>query len=229
MGAIMKIAMYDWPASPFCMKVRALLDYKRIDYERINILGPAWFTVWRRGRIGKVPALEIDGELVCDSTDIAYRLEDLVPNPSVIPSDRYLAARNHVLEDWADESIYFIGLYFQWWEPEGRTMVPLAFGKSPAGRFAFAGYERALRRQLRGQGTARKPLEHLRRDLSRHLDAVESLLAGRSFLLGDTPMLCDFALLGQLHYLRRTPVGGDEIERRSSIVAFLERMRALRA
>lgn len=225
----MNVVMYDWPGSPFCMKVRAVLDYKRIEYERINILGPAWFAVRRRGRIGKVPALEIGGELVCDSTDIVYRLEELVPNPSVVPADPYLAARNHVLEDWADESLYFVGLYFQWWDVEGRAMVPLAFGKSPIGRVAFAGYERAMRRQLRGQGTARKPIEHLRRDLRRHLDAVESLLENRQFFLCDSPMLCDFSLLGQLHYLRRTPVGAREIKHRSSIGAFLDRMRALRA
>ena len=224
----MDVVLYDWRASPFCMKVRAILDYKGIEYERINILGSAWFKVRRRGRIGKVPALEVDGELICDSTDIAYKLEELVPEPAVIPSDPYKAAVCHALEDWADESLYFIGLYFQWQEPEGRDMVPLAFGKSPIGMVAFAGYERSTRRQLRGQGTSRKSLDHLRKDLTRHLDSIESLIANRDFFVEDKPMLCDFALLGQLHYLRRTPVGGREIERRPGIVAFLDRMRALR-
>jgi glutathione S-transferase len=224
----MEVRLYDWAGSPFCMKVRAILDYKEIEYERINILGRAWFTVWRRGRIGKVPALEIDRELICDSTDIAYELDARVPTPRIIPRDPSNRARCHVLEDWADESLYFIGLYFQWWEPEGREMVPLAFGSSPIGRIAFAGYEQTMRRQLRGQGTARKSAEHLRRDLDRHLDAIESLIEGREFFVEQSPMLCDFALLGQLHYLRRTPVGGKAIEQRSGIVAFLERMRALR-
>jgi glutathione S-transferase len=224
----MKVVLYDWPASPFCMKVRALLDYKSIDYDRINILSSAWFEVRRRGKIGKVPALEIDGDLVCDSTDIAYKIEELTPNPPIIPADPYQAALCHALEDWADESLYFIGLYFQWQEPEGRDMVPLAFGKGPIGRLAFLGYERAMLRQLRGQGTSRKSIDHLRRDLTRHLDSIEALLADRDFFIEDRPTLCDFAMLGQLHYLRRTPVGGSEIERRPRIVAFLDRMRALR-
>jgi glutathione S-transferase len=97
----MKVVLYDWPASPFCMKVRALLDYKSIDYDRINILSSAWFEVRRRGKIGKVPALEIDGDLVCDSTDIAYKIEELTPNPPIIPADPYQAALCHALEDWA--------------------------------------------------------------------------------------------------------------------------------
>ena len=50
----MNVVLYDWRASPFCMKVRAILDYKGIEYERVNILGPAWITVWRRGKIGQV-------------------------------------------------------------------------------------------------------------------------------------------------------------------------------
>lgn len=211
------------------MKVRAILDFKGIEYERVNILGSAWFRVWRRGKIGKVPAIEINGELICDSTDIAYKLEELVPEPPIIPNDPQSRALCHALEDWADESLYYVGLYFQWWEPEGREMVPQAFGKSPVGRIAFVGYERAMRRQLRGQGTGRKSIEHVRTDLTRHLDAIETLIQGRKFFVEDAPMLCDFALLGQLHYLRRTPVGGKEIEARPGIVGFLDRMRALRA
>src|SRR5688572_28623116 len=54
------IIFYDWPYSPFCMKVRAMLDHKGLQYERINPLGRALFAIHRRGKIGKVPALEID-------------------------------------------------------------------------------------------------------------------------------------------------------------------------
>jgi glutathione S-transferase len=86
-----------------------------------------------------------------------------------------------------------------------------------------------MRRQLRGQGTGRKSIEHLRRDLDRHLDAIESLIEGREFFVVDTPMLCDFSMLGQLLYLNRTPVGGKAMQGRPAIRAFLERMKELRA
>ena len=33
-----RILFYDWPYSPFCMKVRAILDHKRLKYEAINPL-----------------------------------------------------------------------------------------------------------------------------------------------------------------------------------------------
>lgn len=53
---MMKVRLFDWPASPFCMKVRAVLDDKSIEYEHINILGPALLEVRRHGRIGNAPA-----------------------------------------------------------------------------------------------------------------------------------------------------------------------------
>ena len=48
-----KIVFYDWPYSPFCMKVRAILDYKHLKYECVNPLS-ARGTLNRRGT-GKVP------------------------------------------------------------------------------------------------------------------------------------------------------------------------------
>jgi glutathione S-transferase len=108
-------------------------------------------------------------------------------------------------------------------------MVPKAFGTSVLGRIAFQAYTHRVRGQLVGQGVARKTAEQVRRDLDRHLDAAEAMLAGRSYLLGDAPMLCDFAWLGQLVYLSHTPAGGAALAGRGAITGFLERMKGLRA
>ncbi len=221
--------MYDWGPSPFCLKVRAILDYKRIAYQRVNALGRPILDVRRRGKIGKLPAVEIDGELVCDSTDIALELERRVPRPAILPADPRERALCHALEDWADESIYFVGLYFQWIDPAGLAMVPQAFGRGPLGKVAFEVFLRRIRRQVRGQGTSRKPDAHVRADLARHLDAAGALLAPGRFLLGEAPALCDFALMSQLVYLSRTPVGKPHIEERAPLVAYLAAMKALRA
>jgi glutathione S-transferase len=226
--ATTRIVFYDWPFSPFCMKVRAILDYKKVEYERVNPLGPAVVRIYRRGKVGKVPAVEFDGELVVDSTDIAYEIERRFPSPPILPAQSRERALCHALEDWADESLYFIGLYYRWFEAEGRKPIPKAFGKSPTGRLAYAFYLRRVLRQLKGQGTLRKPPGHVARDLERHLDATESLLTPGPFLLGDAPYLCDFALWGQLNYLSRTPVGAKAMAGRSAIEAFRARMEGMR-
>lgn len=222
-----ELVLYDWGPSPFCLKVRAILDHKRLPYVRRNVLGRALLDVRRRGT-GKVPALAVDGALISDSTDIALALERIAPAPSIVPASPRDRALDHVLEDWADEALYWVGLYYQWWDPAGAAMVPKAFGRSPLGRAAFQLYQRRVRRQLVGQGIARKAEAQIRGDLDRHLDAIEQLLTGRPFLLGDAPMLSDFAWLGQLVYLSRTPVGGAALASRPAVAGFLDRMKALR-
>ena len=206
------------------MKVRAILDYKRVQYERVVPLGSTMVSLRRRGKTGKVPAVEIDGELIVDSTDIAYALDDRFPDPPLLPTDARERGLCHALEDWADESLYFIGLYYRWFEAEGRKAIPAAFGKSVSGRILYRYYLRMMLAQIRGQGTLRKTPEHVRRDLERHLDAIEGMLAARPYLLGDRPYLCDFALWGQLNYLNRTPVGGQAIRPRQAIGSYIVRM-----
>lgn len=223
------LALIDWAPSPFCIKVRAILDHKGLPYRRVQAFGPALMRVRRQGRIGKVPALDIDGRLVTDSTDIAYELERLAPQPAIVPSGARDRALCHALEDWCDEALYFIGLHYQWIDDEGAPMVPQAFGGGPLGLAAYAFYRGRIARQLRGQGTGRKPAQRIADDLARELDAIGALLQRGPFLLGDAPLLCDFALFGQLVYWSRPPKTARALQQRPDILAFMQRMRELRA
>lgn len=218
------ITFYDWPYSPFCMKVRAILDYKRAEYRTVNPLA-ARGRLRRRGT-GKVPAIEIGGKFITDSTDIAHALDELIPKPPLLPADQRDKALCHVLEDWADESLYFLGLYYRWFDKAGRAEIPAKFGRSIRGRLAYAYYLRLVLKQIKGHGTLRKSPELVARDLERNLDAAERLLTPGPFLFGEAPYLCDFALWGQLAYLNRTPAGGQALKGRDRIVAFLRRVGA---
>ena len=213
------ITFYDWPYSPFCMKVRAILDYKQADYRTVPALGARGKL--RRGGTGKVPAIEIGGKFITDSTEIAYALDERIPKPPLLPNSRRDQALCNALEDWADESLYFTGLYYRWFEKAGRAEIPAKFGKSIRGRIAYAYYLRLVLRQLKGQGTLRKPAKLIARDLERNLDAIERLLTPGPFLFGDKPYLADFAVWGQLNYLNRTPAGGRALKGRDRIVRFL--------
>jgi glutathione S-transferase len=216
------IVFYDWPYSPFCMKVRAILDYKRLEYRTVNPLAARGRL--RRQGTGKVPAVEIDGRFVTDSTEIAYALDERFPDPPLQPEGRRERGLCHAIEDWADESLYFLGLYYRWFEEEGRKPVAGVFGSSLKGRLAYLYYRRLILGQLRGQGTLRKSPEHVAADLERNLDAAEGLLTPGPYVLGTQPYLCDFALWGQLNYLNRTPVGREAIGKRPAIVEFVTRL-----
>jgi glutathione S-transferase len=216
------IVFYDWPYSPFCMKVRAILDYKRLEYRTVNPLAARGRL--RRQGTGKVPAVEIDGRFVTDSTEIAYALDERFPDPPLQPEGRRERGLCHAIEDWADESLYFLGLYYRWFEEEGRKPVAGVFGSSLKGRLAYLYYRRLILGQLRGQGTLCKSPEHVAADLDRNLDAAEGLLTPGPYVLGAQPYLCDFALWGQLNYLNRTPVGREAIGKRPAIVEFVTRL-----
>jgi len=216
------ITFYDWPYSPFCMKVRSILDYKRLKYVRINPLA-ARGTLSRRGT-GKVPAVEIEGAFVTDSTDIAHALDERFPEPPLFPDGRHERAVAHAIEEWADESLYFIGLYYRWYDKAGRAEIPAKFGNSLKGRLIYRFYLWRILRQIRGQGTLRKSPQHVYRDLERNLNAVEGLLTPGPYIFGERPYLCDFALWGQLEYLRRTPAGGRALEGRTKALEFIMRL-----
>lgn len=226
------VVLYQFPPvaglpsfSPFCWKVQMALNARAVPHRIENILFAR-----RRNPHGKLPYVVWDGEGLEDSSAIARAIDERATGgPRLVPSDAPLAAEAHVLEDWADESLYFIGIYYQWRDREGAAEVPRAFYRIPVvGRVAYPLFDRVIQRQLRGQGIARKPPEHVAADLERHLDAIESLLEGREFLLDRGPLLCDFAMASQLHYLRRTPVAGRALASRTAILAYLDRMKALR-
>lgn len=224
----MKLRLFDWGPSPFCMKVRSVLNYKGVQYERVQVLGPSLFELLRRSEVRKVPALDIDGRMLIDSTDIAHELERLFPEPAILPADARLSGLSHVLEDWSDEALYFLGLYFQWIEPRGKPLVRKAFGATPLGVAARLFYQRRITAQLRGQGTGRKSPDHIAADLRRELTALTSMLSAQSFLLGDKPYLCDFAVNSQLVYMSRPPGSADILGEFPVLGAYMERMKALR-
>jgi glutathione S-transferase len=224
----MRIRLFDWAPSPFCMKVRAILSYKRVPYERVAVLGPSLVELVRRSNVRKVPALDIDGRMVVDSTDIAHEIERLFPQPAILPSEPGLRGLSHALEDWSDEALYFIGLYFQWIDPRGKPMVRKAFGSRPLGVAARLFYQRRIAAQLRGQGTARKSHQQITADLRREFAALAAMLADRPFLLGQAPYLCDFAVNAQLVYLSRPPGSAELLREFAALGAYMERMKALR-
>ena len=210
------------------MKVRAVLAYKGVPYERVAVLGPSLMELLRRSKVRKVPALDIDGRLIVDSTDIAHEIERLFPEPAIVPTEPHLKGLSHALEDWSDEALYFLGLYFQWIEPRGKPMVRKAFGATPLGIAARLFYQRRIAKQLRGQGTGRKSPAQISADLRHELDALTAILGEQPYLLGQVPYLCDFAVNAQLVYISRPPASAEILREFSALRSYMERMKTLR-
>jgi len=82
----MKARLFQFHTSPFCAKVRKILDYKGVEYEVVEVdYLERKELLTASGRI-IVPALTLEsGDTVADSDRIAMRLEEAYPEPTIFP------------------------------------------------------------------------------------------------------------------------------------------------
>ncbi len=115
--------LHQYEISPFCAKVRRVLQLKGLDYQVHNIgaLGSQLGEVKRLSPQGKLPVLEFGGERLADSSLIVRELERRFPAVvPLIPDDEQQRAQVHLWEDWADESLYFLEVYLRFAVKENR-------------------------------------------------------------------------------------------------------------
>jgi glutathione S-transferase len=201
----MKATVYQFATSPFCSKVRKILDYKGLDYEIVEVdYIERKELIAASGQI-MVPALRLeaisvdgrDAETVVDSDRIAMRLEELCPEPTILPPRTrglHLALTRYI-DGEVEEALF-------------RAAVP-----DEAEYFARQGPDRlAMFRFIRERKYGTGFCERMEREHDANLVRVhevltpfEMALEHGAFLLGGAG-LADFALYGQLHYLALTGV-----------------------
>jgi glutathione S-transferase len=100
----MKARLYAIPASHPSFAAQVMLERKGIDYSRVDL--PQWFhrAALRalRFRGTTVPALVLDGRRVQTSKAIARLLDEVQPEPRLVPEDPDLRAKVEAIETWAD-------------------------------------------------------------------------------------------------------------------------------
>ena len=222
------ITLYQFELSPFCDKIRRVLHWKQQPYEVHEVtLWQALTQVRRLNPVGKLPCLEHDGRFLSDSSDIALYLEERFPTPPLLPADPEPRARCHVLEDWADESLYFYEMRLRFGTKENaRRWLPAlaAHDTAPFRALALRLLPRHFAAQLRQQGIGRKPLAAVLTDLERHVGALASLLESHDFLVGDALTLADIAVFTQLFCIRATQEGAAAIEKQPRVVHWMSRV-----
>jgi glutathione S-transferase len=199
----MKATLYQFATSPFCSKVRKILDYKGLDYQVIEVdYVERKELIAASGQI-MVPALrveEIEGreaETVVDSDRIAMRLEELSPEPTILPARSrglHLALTRHI-DSEVKEALFFAAVpdeekYFARQGADRRAMFRFVRDRKYGAGFC----DRMEREHEANMVRVREVLE-----------PFEMALEHGAFLLG-APGLADFALYGQLHFLALTEV-----------------------
>ena len=214
-----------------CGKVHMALVFKGLGYKTRHCKTPN--EVKRYNTRGRVPILILNGERIVDSTDILTELDRRFPNPSLLPADPRARALVKILEDWADEVLYFYGVYTRWCVPENFARIRsniLAKLPLPLRWIAPAIISRKVRGRVEGQGVGVKDPATVRREVLECLDALDALLAPGSFAVGDAFTRADLSLASIVDQFSLAAINPDlatEVQKRGNIVAWLARVRAV--
>lgn len=213
--------------SPYCWKVQMGLRVCGIPFRTENTL-----MARRANPAGKLPYLEWDGEGYEDSSNILRQVSARSQGATLWPADPGAASLVDILEDWADESLYWHGVYAKFEDDDGWSYVKPALGATISNgamrAAAMTMARRDARSKLKAQGLATRSRELVDAELDRHLDALEARITGRAYLVGDSLTAADLsvtAMVGQLT-LGLTPSYGRRVARREQLSEYLRRMRA---
>ncbi len=224
--------LYDLTDSPFCAKARMCLQVKGVPYRRITLTVGRLRELRQVNPLGKVPVLLDHGRPVADSSTIARHLEAQHPEPPLLPADPAARAYASLLEDWADESLYFVVGAFKWLNPANRktaiarTMSELGGGalRPIVARLAA----RRIARSYRAWGYGPESLGHFEERMRESLGWLAELVNGRAFLLGRTLTLADVAVYAQLAWMREY-AEAKLLAEQPAVTAWLEHLDAIPA
>lgn len=222
------LELYHWEISPFCEKVRKVLDYKRLPYRaHTQPLTRRPLLIKHTGQ-QKVPVLQDGASWIADSTDIVRYLDEKYPDRPVIPGNGRERTRCLLLEDWADEA-FASAVQPAKWLGEGNFSVLSARMREeltgPANAIllivAKPVLERQMREYLHGRGMKRNQVV-----LGEQLGLLETLLESSDYLFGNTPSVADFAVAALLKELKGLK-GWELVQARPKVLALTERIAAI--
>ena len=197
--------LYAHLGSPYSMKVRAVLRYRRIPHLMMSRMHE-WQQAFSKVRVPVMPVLEYpDGSFHNDSTPLILDLENRHPDRSIIPSletDAFLSA---LIEDLADEWLSKAMYAYRWAFPEhtewtGNLIAFDQYFGSGLERIEQAGQAFETRQVERNEllGCTQNNLPMLMHIGDSVLDALEPHVTAQPFLFGSRPSNADFALFGQI-------------------------------
>ena len=197
--------LYQFELSQYSEKVRLILDYKGLNYRKIEVTpGVGQIDLLRLSGQRQVPVLK-DGEtVVADSTEIALYLDKKYPERPILPTDPKEKGYCLLIEEWADESIgakgriAFLGAANQ--NPNFRTsifssLVPRNTPDFLKNAVGFVPPE-VLEVLGTGVGLGKEAVKKAHSSLKQDLEALSLILQDRTYLVTDTPTLADFAVAG---------------------------------
>lgn len=169
--------LFHMPLSPFCRKVRLVLAEKRIEVELVE--ERPWekrMEYLRQNPAGTVPMLKTEALTLSDSSSICEYLEEVHPEPALMPKRPEARAEVRRMCQWFDDK-------FQ--REVTRNLL----------------YERVNKRLAKAGYPDSQAIKDGMSAIKYHLDYLDWLLDQRRWLAGDAMTLADFAGAAQFSCL----------------------------
>jgi glutathione S-transferase len=220
------ITLYGAARVPYTEKVRRALLYKRLPFELEEPTCGEDYQRWNP-KSGMLPVIHLGDEVIEDSTQILFTLDQRYPDPPLLSADPTIASRQRQLEDWADEFFLWNWMKYRRMIGGGELALPLK-GEVPPTPPASerSGPLRRLLAWLKAGGTWERPITGLQRELGLRLDDLVNFLGARPFFYSDRLSMADLGVYAMLVTMRRDSIPGSAklLAERPSLMAFLGRV-----
>jgi len=209
--------LWHIPVSHYNEKVRWALELKGVEHERKAPPPPSHMAIslWlTRGASKTFPVLQLDGEVLGDSSAIIEALERRFPEPPLYPDDSESRRRALELEDFFDEQVAPHVRLLAWHEaikdPEtfgefAADVLPPTMSRGPGRRIAGPFAARFLKLRY-GVGDA-DSASLARTRIEQAFDRLDSELGAGGYLVGDEFSVADLTAASILYPLVRPPEG----------------------